>query len=557
MAITLPNTFDEQPVRRPGDFYRSKNGTPYVADPTGALTKPKTKADPGHVKRLAYGRPSGFGKLIEDMYSIQKWSERQLCLGFALDPWTLVPKALALIVDDYDTEEWRSDADGVVVATKRVAKAGIAAERGTHAHELTEDDDNDRDIITRIEAGEELGLDETVQRSLVQAWRDMLERDGLEILAVEAAVVHDGYRQAGTLDRIARLTRPLRFTLHGGEIVDLPAGTVLILDIKSGKRRRRGNGTAMYWQSYAVQVAVYAGAVPYDVDTDTRGTWPFEIDQHWAVIAHLDVLAAIDGTPSCDLVLVDIEAGRRAADLCLAAKHWASEHTVFSVSQLDAPQSTPATTVEPATEKACVALEAEPDSVAPLSPTTAVVAPVTTGEVSQDRSYEPALAPSPVDRLALVDARNQLNNNPDQGADLSVGFDELWDQLRVLYNTLDPAAHKWRSELVNTAMRRNVPFHAQALMTERTYMINKGLITFAVSIEATSPKDRDELLRALLALVIGDVALYLGVDIGHALGSLDRDMAERFADLVDTFNGPGLAGYLDDTGVFRLRAPAA
>lgn len=493
------------PVRRPGDFQRSKTGTPYVSDPDGTLTKPKTKSDPGHIKRLAYGRPSGFGKLIEDMYSIHKWSERQLCLGFAIAP-ELVEAAKVLMVDDHDTEEWRSNADGVVVEAKRAAKAGIAADRGTHAHELTEDDDEGRDIVSRIEAGEELGMPPDVQHALVEAWRTMLERDGLEILAVESAVVHDGYRMAGTLDRVARLTKPLKFALHGGEVVELPAGLVPILDIKSGKRRRRDNGTALYWQGYAVQVAVYAGGVPYDTDAEERGVWPWEIDQKWALIAHLDVLGALDGKPTCDLILVDLEAGRRAADLCVAAKAWATEATVFSVAQLD---------VE--------------------------------GEISGPVD---AASPAPSTPLTLVDAKAALAKNPDQGDDLSgADFGEQWAALQQHYEELDDAAKSWLAELISAAMRRNLTFHARQQRTTRVFELYRALISLAAS-----GGDSDELLRALLALVIGDVAMFPGVEAGHVVGSLGVAEAATLATLVDQFHAGQMISVVDDDGTLRLIA---
>lgn len=576
------------PTRRPGDFSRNKQGTPYVSDPTGRFVKRKRKADPDRIATLPYGRPSGFGKQIEDMYSIMKWAERQICLGFAVNEDVLL-RALPLnTLDDRDSKEWRDAADSVVAAAKRAAKAGIAAERGTHAHELTEDDDNDRDIIARIEAGEELGLSHDVQRSLVNAWREMLDRDGLEILAIEAPVVHDGYRQAGTLDRIARLSRPLRFTLVTGEVIELAAGTVVVLDVKSGKRRLNNNGTVMYWQSYAVQVAVYAAAVPYDTETDTRGVWPFQIDQEWALIAHLDVLGAMDGRPSCELVLVDLKAGRAAADLCVAAKAWENETTVFSVAQLDpageqladsttevapslggeiveegvgrdpvavvgcdpvanvSPSSTPfagevegaACTPSPALNSAGrTGTSADSDGGRHVSngngPAVAPSSPVKLGwpEIP-DRVDTSSVAPSDPSRLALVDARGTLCETPSQGADLSDegAYGELWDRMQVEFNALPAEARSWRAALVTEAQRRGVPFHVQVTRTERTYHINKALIALA-----TAGQCDDEIVRHLLGPIVGDVAYFVGVGVGHVVGSLSAPEAERFAALVDAF----------------------
>ena len=56
-----------------------------------------------------------------------------------------------------------------------------------------------------------------------------------------------------------------------------------------------------------------------------------------ALIAHLDVLGAIDGKPSCELVYVDLVAGREHGGATVVqAKAWGSRRDVFSVAQLAA-----------------------------------------------------------------------------------------------------------------------------------------------------------------------------------------------------------------------------
>ena len=64
--------------------------------------------------------------------------------------------------------------------------------------------------------------------------------------------------------------------------------------------------------------------------------WP--IDQtHATHPAHLDVLGAIDGKPSCELVYVDLVAGREHGGATVVqAKAWESRRDVFSVAQLAA-----------------------------------------------------------------------------------------------------------------------------------------------------------------------------------------------------------------------------
>lgn len=493
------NTFvDDEPVeRQPGQFRRSKTGTPYVVDPTGAVTKKGTP------KLMAYGRPSGFGKQIEDTYNLAKWSERTVALGLGID-YSLACQAMAqpelaaacatLVELDRDSTEFRSAADAIVVEAKRVAKAGLAAERGTQGHALTEEVDEGRDPIALYADGEALGLDADVQRSLVDAWQQMLERDGLEILLTEFAVVHDGYRQAGTSDRLARLTRPLRFALVTGEIVELDTGTVVVLDIKTGRLRRDRNDVPMYWQAYSVQIATYAGGVLYDPDNDTRTPYPWPVDQHWALIAHLDVLGAIAGQPSCELVLVDIEAGRAAADLCLAAKAWEKRSDVFSVSQLDS---------EIGGDEPCeVCLVAHDGPCVDIA--TPVVAPTN----------------------AELHARLRRHPDIDEGTvDDQPGLDAVFAKMAEHFLALPNTAKAWAANLQVQAQQNAAGFHARERHTLRRFEIIRGLIVLAVS-----ELDDDELIRYLVQHVTGDdVAQFPVITPGHALGSLDADEARAFA----------------------------
>ena len=102
-------------------------------------------------------------------------------------------------------------------------------------------------------------------------------------------------------------------------------------------------GQPEYWHSYAVQVAIYAGAVPYNVDSDLREQWPegVTIDQDVALIAHLDVKGALDtGVAVARLIAVDLVAGRHGADLAQAAKQWETRRGLFSVVDATPPVAT-------------------------------------------------------------------------------------------------------------------------------------------------------------------------------------------------------------------------
>lgn len=366
---------DLEPIKRPGDFARHpENGAPYVIDPTSLVDAKLKRAElvalcathgievpdgakVADLKRLLgdrakrgrktlYGRPSSLGKQIEDTTNLQKWAERAVALGIFLDITGPEPQLLAdleaLDLDqlNLDDKTARTVLDAVAVRAKNRAQAGLAAERGTYVHERTEDYDTDRDWIEAAQRGDDLGLPAEVVHALVAAW-ETATTDLFEVLAVEATCVDDVWRQAGTLDRIARLRRDTQFITATGEIVTLPIGWTGILDIKTGKLRLGDDGFVDRWHGYAVQLASYAQSKPYDVDTDTRGEWPWEIDQQWAIIAHLDILAALDGEAKCRLVLVDLAAGRDAGALCVAARQWEHRRDVFSIPTDDLTVSVP------------------------------------------------------------------------------------------------------------------------------------------------------------------------------------------------------------------------
>jgi len=527
MAIAAEEARPEGVQRGRGGFYRSIDGKPYVSDPSGALVKSGPRK--GQLKRLAYGSPSNRGMQIENSTNLTKWGERRVVLGVGLDP-EITASCAQLAGLDVDSDEYKSLADAIIVRAKEVAKANLAAERGTHVHALTEDHDESRDWVQRAEAGEILGLDPEVQTALVDGWKRMLEREGLEVLAIEASVVDDAWRLAGTLDRIVRTSKPLRFARHGGEIAEIPAGTVVVLDVKTSNKRLDRNGCVQYWNAYAIQIASYAQAVPYDTEAETRGTWPFEIDQAHALIAHPDI-----DTAEWELIYVDLVAGREHGGQCVVdAKAWEQRTDVFSVAML--PNEVAGGAPAPSAGDPDVpAGDDVPPSVAPSA------APTGTRSALD--------GPDP-ERVALVDARAQLPTTVDEGADLSgAEFGEGWATLQRHYGDLDEAAKTWLAYLIGEATKRGLTFHARHARTQRAFELYRGLIFLC-----EGGGDDDEILRALLAIELGDVALFPAIHPGHAVGALDAAAAQRFADLVVRYNATDLVGMVDDDGIFRLVA---
>lgn len=486
-----------------GGFYRSANDTPWVTDPNGAIVGSGPRK--GLPLRIAYGSPSSRGREIENDVGLTKFKQRLTLLGIGMEQ-ALAPACSHLADLPIGSPEFNTAADTIVVAADRITRSSLAADRGTHGHLLCERADTTEVWADIIPDGEHVGLDTSTQDAVVAAWRDLLAANGLSVLAIEASCVDDLWHLAGTLDRIVRTTRELRFRYATGEIVTIPAGTVLVLDIKFGKTRK----------AHPIQIASYAQSVPYDTEAETRGVWPWPIDQDHALIAHGDFGG--DGVPpSISLVHVDLRAGREHGGACVVqAKAWAARDDVWSIAQVEVEGQEPTSTTSP------------------------LLAATAAGEgaATVPQTLSPASS-----RLALVDARATLAETPTQGADLATGFDELWSQMFDEFTALDNDARAWRGELVGDAQRARVPFHVQQVRTERTYHINKGIIALAAG-----EGDHDEILRALLALVLGEVAYFPGIRTGHLVGSLTATQAATFASLVDAYFADGLTSSVDHDG---------
>ena len=357
-TLTDPTPHNDYSEKQPGQWRRKgENGPPIVTDPDGVTTQK------GTVALRTYARPSNFGKQVENTYNLVKWNERMVALGLAASMSEEVREALYAGEGHHDSPEWKAIADGIVVHAKRQAGAMVKAEQGTVGHQITEDSDLGHSIITRIEQGEDVGLPAPIQLLVREAWERLIG-EHFEILAVEFPCVYDRWRVAGTGDRIVRLKHDLVFNTPQGWIT-LKAGTVLVLDIKTGGLKTDSNGLPQYWHSYAVQICAYARSLPYDVDTEKRGWWPLSwhgINPSHALIAHLDIGRALDtGEMVAQLLYVDIDAGWEAGELVCRAKDWQRRKDIFStVGQHVVTLEAPALSVEPDTTGARAATRPAP-----------------------------------------------------------------------------------------------------------------------------------------------------------------------------------------------------
>lgn len=219
-------------------------------------------------KRTAYRRCTTFVGCLEDTYNLMNWKTRQVAYGMGQR------KDLVLAAAAADPTDKRKLNEIAEKATEH-ALASASATTGTALHALTE----------RVDRGQPLGVIPAEYEADIKAYEQATKH--IEWLGIESFRVYDPWQVAGTADRIGRD----------------PQGRLRIYDIKTG--------SVDYPHKMAMQLAMYAHSLPYDIATDTRGTLE-DIDCHRGVIIHLPA-----GEGRCDLYEIDIASGWGA---CIIAK---------------------------------------------------------------------------------------------------------------------------------------------------------------------------------------------------------------------------------------------
>lgn len=262
-------------IDKPRSDFRRANGAPMYVDSEG--------------KSRRGSRPSGWGKELDDENALVNWKINRSIEGVAKNP-DLAAAAVALKEDDRDG--WATIREKAINAGRGAQKADI----GTAIHAMSvrwEDPDDDFDP----------GKPYTEH---LEAYSAELNRLGLVSDRFEFPIVNERLNSAGTADRLYRTTRVL--ITPTGEV--LPIGTLLIGDLKTGKK------LDFSMPSYAVQTAIYAEGQWYNVETDQFIETP-PINQDWGLLVHLP-----SDRPECSILWVDLEVGRRGADLVAAVREW-------------------------------------------------------------------------------------------------------------------------------------------------------------------------------------------------------------------------------------------
>lgn len=241
-------------------------------------------------KRVPYRRVTTYVKCLDDMNGLMAWKARQVAYGMGQRRDLVLAAAAA---DPTDKRKLGEIADSA--AEHALSSAG--ATTGTALHALTE----------RVDRGQPLGHVPAEFEADIKAYQTATA--AIEYSSIETFRAHDDWQVAGTADRIGTWR-----------------GRNMIMDIKSG--------SIDYPHAMAMQLAMYAHSIPYDIGTDTRQPDTQPVDLNYGLIIHLPA-----GQGRCDLYEIDIAKGWGA---CLIARQvWDWRSTKNLTRQVDPHTPTP------------------------------------------------------------------------------------------------------------------------------------------------------------------------------------------------------------------------
>lgn len=230
-------------------------------------------------KETAYTRVSTLAKAIDDTTNLTKWKCRKAVKGAALRP------DLAALAQALDPDVDKGKFNDLVEQAMEAAGSGQAANMGTALHAFLEWADTDGFDITTVP---------TEQRQHVANYVAARDAAGLVPMGMERFVVCDELQAAGTFDRL------YYHPVHG----------IVVGDIKTG------SSAAAFPHATAMQVAVYAHSVLYDVESGRRTPIP-NVNLSVGVLVHLD-----QNTAECQVHALDIARGWEAARLATQVSAW-------------------------------------------------------------------------------------------------------------------------------------------------------------------------------------------------------------------------------------------
>jgi hypothetical protein len=256
--------------------FRRANGAPMV----------RRVDDPSKWDR--YSRPSGWGDDLDEQSALVNWRIDRAIDGVASSQ-ALAAKAAALRGLKTGRKELREEAI-------KSGRGEEAADLGTALHAMSH----------RVESGDDFLAPEPYATDLA-TYLTELERAGLFTVHCEIPLCADGWRAAGTADRIYEAR--IRIALPGGGFLE--PGQRVIGDLKTGAKFDYSV------PGYCIQLAIYSDGVPYDVERNVRLEPIDNLRNDWGVLVHMPA-----GSGECSLWWTDLTVGRLGARIVREVREW-------------------------------------------------------------------------------------------------------------------------------------------------------------------------------------------------------------------------------------------
>jgi len=252
---------------------RDRWGRPMIAPPQPLGAKP-----------VGYTRATTVAKALDNTAGLMLWKQRMTLLGLVARPDLRIAAAATDASDSKALNrlaEEAADAGG----------ASAAATTGTALHAFTE----------RLDRGLDVGHVPAEHTGDLDAYQRLTTDIGWTVRHVEQFTVLDAYRVAGTADRIVEID-----------------GRWYVADLKTG-------ASVGFHHSWAVQFAIYAHGMPYDIEARRRMPWDVVPDIDRAIVIHLPA-----GKGTAAAYWIDIAAGWEAFRLATQARKWLARRDLLT-----------------------------------------------------------------------------------------------------------------------------------------------------------------------------------------------------------------------------------
>lgn len=226
-------------------------------------------------KRVPYGRISKFAGLTDDTHNLSVWQQRVVARGLAIraDLLARVVAVNATYVNPLDNQQAKAAMKAIIGEAFIAGGGNDASERGTYLHNLTE----------YVDRGEPCPPG-TSQQDIERMWEyeSKLKEAGIVPVVIEAGVVNDPLKVAGTLDRV----------------FILPDGAAVVADYKTGAHDPN------YPSKVCAQVRTYSTSKRYDYETGERSELYPNLDPTRGLLIHQPDKAG----EGCEIYELNLEA---------------------------------------------------------------------------------------------------------------------------------------------------------------------------------------------------------------------------------------------------------